>query len=103
MSKTLRPYRDFTKEEDPFPEGNEVILVGGDPDIVRVGSQATPNGFMFDVWIPNDARYYNTSNPVYFLNALNVDSHAAASAETWDSATGGSSFGVMAVAPSHEW
>jgi hypothetical protein len=61
MSKTLRPYRDFTKEEDPFPEGNEAILVGGDPDIVRVGSQATPNGFMFDVWIPNDARYYNTA------------------------------------------
>ena len=61
MSKTLRPYRDFTKEEDPFPEGNEVILVGGDPDIVRVGSQATQTGFMFDVWIPNDARYYNTA------------------------------------------
>ena len=57
LSRTFRSYHDFTKQEE-VPAGREVILVGGDPDIVFVGTQAAPDGFLYDVWVPNDARYY---------------------------------------------
>jgi hypothetical protein len=41
-----------------------VILVGGDPDIVYVGTQSSPSGFLFDVWVPNDSRYYSRAKDV---------------------------------------
>lgn len=58
LTRTFRPYRDYTQKPDEVPSGREVILVGGEPEIVYVGSQVSPNGFIYDVWVPNDARYY---------------------------------------------
>lgn len=64
LSRTFRPYRDFTQAQDQLPAGREVLLVGGDPDIVFVGTQSSPDGFLYDVWVPNDARYYNRAKAV---------------------------------------
>lgn len=77
LSRTFRSYRDYTKTED-IPAGREVILVGGDPDIVCVGTQVAPDGFLYDVWVPNDARYYTRAKDVVAagrlpLGALVVD------------------------------
>lgn len=59
LSRTLRPYRDFTQAQAELPQGREVILLGGDPEIVYVGAQYSQSGFLYDIWVPNDARYYN--------------------------------------------
>lgn len=58
-SKTFRTFKDFTKPNETFPAGKEVMLVGGDPEIVYVGTQAAPNGLLLDVWVPNTANNYN--------------------------------------------
>ena len=62
-ARAIRPYRDFTVDRvdgtDHLAYGREVILVGGEPDVVCVGSQVAPDGYVYDVWVPNDARYYS--------------------------------------------
>lgn len=73
LSQTLRPYRDYTQQTEIYT-GREVLLVGGNPDIVYVGTQLAPNGFLYDVWIPNDARYYNRARAVVSENRLPMGS-----------------------------
>lgn len=59
LGKAIRPYRDYTVADSNIPEsGNEVILVGGDPDIVLAGMQPSPDGFVYEAWVPNSVRYY---------------------------------------------
>ena len=58
-SSVIRPNKDFSG--DPLVESGlnkddrEVILVGGNPDIVPIGSLCTHFGTLFRVWVPNDA------------------------------------------------
>jgi hypothetical protein len=78
LSRTLRPYRDFTQAQSELPQGREVILLGGDPEIVYVGAQYSQSGFLYDIWVPNDARYYNrakkaVSDGILPLGQLVVD------------------------------
>ena len=78
LSRTLRPYRDFTQAQAELPQGREVILLGGDPEIVYVGAQYSQSGFLYDIWVPNDARYYNrakkaVSDGILPLGQLVVD------------------------------
>ena len=78
LTRTFRPYRDYTQQQDDLPSGREVILVGGEPEIVCVGLQSAPNGFIYDVWVPNDARYYARAKEVVEncripMGALSVD------------------------------
>ena len=75
LSRTLRPYRDFTQSTE-IHNGREVLLVGGDPDIVYIGTQAGPDGFLYDVWVPNDARYYTIAKGVVDENRLPLGSFA---------------------------
>ena len=74
VSKAIRPYRDYTADRvdgtDGGMVGNEVILVGGDPDIVPVGMQTAPDGYTYDVWVPNDARYYSRASAAVSACAL---------------------------------
>ena len=39
-----------------------------------VGTQLAPDGFLYDVWIPNDARYYNRARAVVSENRLPMGS-----------------------------
>ena len=78
LSRTLRPYRDFTQAQAELPQGREVILLGGEPEIVYVGAQYSQSGFLYDIWVPNDARYYNrakqaVSDGILPLGQLVVD------------------------------
>ena len=61
-SMFIRPDKDFMggepyEESGPVPGGYEVILVGGDPDVVCIGGFCTVDGCMFDVWVPNEKWY----------------------------------------------
>jgi hypothetical protein len=52
--------------------------LGGDPEIVYVGAQYSQSGFLYDIWVPNDARYYNrakkaVSDGILPLGQLVVD------------------------------
>lgn len=62
VSRAIRPNKEFgndpLNEVDRLPEGMEVLLIGGEPDIVPLGTMANKNGMLFDVWIPNQRRYY---------------------------------------------
>ena len=59
LAKAIRPYRDFTVADANIPTaGREVVLVGGDPDVVLAGVQPSPDGFVYEAWVPNSARYY---------------------------------------------
>lgn len=64
-SKAIRNYKDFSKnpldEVSDRADGKEVILVGGDPDIVCVGDVVSFEGYVYDAWIPNDVRYYRNA------------------------------------------
>lgn len=59
LGKAIRPYKDFTVAGNNIPKhGKEVILVGGDPDIVLAGVQTSLDGFVYEAWVPNVAKYY---------------------------------------------
>ena len=74
VSVAIRPYRDFTADRVDGTEaagyGNEVVLVGGDPEIVPVGMQTAPDGYTYDVWVPNDARYFSRARAAVSACAL---------------------------------
>lgn len=60
-SAMIRPNKDFMGGEpdvEDWKEGArgpiEVILCGGNPDIVCVGSIASIDGCIFDIWVPNE-------------------------------------------------
>ena len=63
-SAMFRPDKDFIGGE-PDAENDrdgvhgriEVILCGGDPDIVCIGSICSLDGWLFSVWVPNEAKY----------------------------------------------
>lgn len=63
-SAMFRPNKDFMGGE-PFQENDtdgiggrfEVLLVGGNPDIVPVGTLTSMDGWMFTAWVPNEAKY----------------------------------------------
>lgn len=78
LSTTFRPYRDYSDSSHaPVPydsAGREVILVGGEPDIVFLGTQVTLNGFLCDVWIPNDSRYYSIAKSIVDSKTLPLGS-----------------------------
>jgi len=63
-ARAIRAYRDYEDNTDSGFSGSEVILVGGDPDVVPVGNQIAPNGYVYEVWVPNDARYYYRAKEV---------------------------------------
>ena len=73
-AKAIRPYRDFTADRvdgtDGLAGGREVILVGGYPDVVCVGTQVSPDGYAYDVWVPNDARYYSRAKAAVSASML---------------------------------
>lgn len=63
-SAMFRPNKDFMGGEpdvEDWKEGErgpiEVILCGGNPDIVCVGGICSMDGWMFDVWVPNEVDY----------------------------------------------
>lgn len=62
VSRSIRPMKDFRfnpVEEHGVPDGmREVLLVGGFPEIVPVGSLCSVTGDMFNVWVPNDKMRY---------------------------------------------
>ena len=63
-SAMFRPDKDFIGGE-PYNEDDhdgvagriEVLLCGGNPDIVCIGSVCSMDGWMFSVWVPNEAEY----------------------------------------------
>lgn len=62
QSKMIRRMKDFSQnplDEMNIPEGmQEIVMLGGDPDIVNIGSFTTVTGVMYEVWVPNEARNY---------------------------------------------
>lgn len=62
-SAMFRPDKDFMGgepdvEDDKENRGRiEVLLCGGNPEIVCVGSLCGADGWMFRVWVPNEAGY----------------------------------------------
>lgn len=66
VSLAIRPNKDFAtgdtmNENASLPDGMEILLVGGEPDLVSVGTVCTPNGCMFDVWVPNRKNFYKSA------------------------------------------
>ena len=65
VSRSIRPNKEFgndpLNEIDKLPDGMEVLLMGGEPDVVPVGTLANPVGMLFDVWVPNHKRYYKSA------------------------------------------
>lgn len=65
VSRSIRPNKEFgndpLNEIDKLPDGMEVLLMGGEPDVVPVGTLANPVGMLFDVWVPNHRRYYKSA------------------------------------------
>lgn len=65
VSRSIRPNKEFgndpLNEIDKLPNGMEVLLIGGEPDVVPVGTLANPVGMLFDVWVPNHKRYYKSA------------------------------------------
>lgn len=62
VSRSIRPNKEFRddplNEVDKLPNGMEVLLIGGEPDVVPIGTLANNAGFLFDVWVPNHKKYY---------------------------------------------
>lgn len=63
-SAMFRPDKDFMggepdveNDRDGIGGRVEVILCGGNPDIVCIGSICSLDGWMFNVWVPNEAGY----------------------------------------------
>lgn len=71
VSRSIRPNKEFRddplNEVDKLPDGMEILLIGGEPDIVPIGTMANNAGFLFDVWVPNHRRYYKLA--MDFLSA----------------------------------
>ena len=63
-SAMFRPDKDFMGGE-PYSENDidgtrgkiEVLLCGGNPDIVCIGSVCSADGWVFNVWVPNERGY----------------------------------------------
>lgn len=82
QSKMIRRMKDFSQnplDEMNIPEGlQEVVMLGGDPDIVTIGSFTTSNGIMYEVWVPNEARNYWLGQKILAegwlpVNSFNLD------------------------------
>lgn len=63
-SAMFRPDKDFIggepdveNDKDGVGGRIEVLLCGGNPDIVCIGSICSIDGWMFNVWVPNEAGY----------------------------------------------
>lgn len=63
-SAMFRPDKDFMggepdveNDRDGISGRIEVILCGGNPDIVCIGTICSIDGWMFNVWVPNEAGY----------------------------------------------
>lgn len=63
-SAMFRPDKDFMggepdveNDRDGIRGRIEVLLCGGNPDIVCIGSICGIDGWMFNVWVPNEAEY----------------------------------------------
>lgn len=78
-SALIRDDKDFIGGEPDRQNGirqgkYEVILFGGDPDIVQVGAHSSLYGDMFCVWVPNDARFIECAKNMLMQGDLPRDS-----------------------------
>lgn len=69
VSRAIRPMKDYRfnpVEELGVPSGmHEVLLVGGFPEVVPLGSLCSRNGDMFNVWVPNDTTEYTRAAHIF--------------------------------------
>ena len=77
VSLSIRPNKDFTKdplnENANLPNGMEVLLVGGEPDVVSIGTICNMKGYLFDVWVPNTKRFYKAGMDMMANGVVPVD------------------------------
>ena len=68
QSKIIRRLKDFSTnpvDERSIPEGmQEIVLLGGDPDIVQLGDFVNNQGCLYSVWVPNEPRNYWLGNKI---------------------------------------
>lgn len=68
-SRMIRTTKDFVGGnpyiENGIPEGKtEVILYGGNPDIVQLGDFCTKDGNIFGVWVPNGEKFVKKGSEI---------------------------------------
>jgi hypothetical protein len=78
QSKIIRRLKDFSTnpvDERSIPEGmQEIVLLGGDPDIVQLGDFVNNQGCLYSVWVPNEPRNYWLGNKILEEEWLPVNS-----------------------------
>lgn len=78
QSKMIRRLKDFSTnpvDERSIPEGmQEIVLLGGDPDIVQLGDFVNNQGCLYSVWVPNEPRNYWLGNKILEEEWLPVNS-----------------------------
>jgi len=77
VSRAIRPNKEYRddplNEVDNLPNGMEVLLIGGEPDIVPIGTLVNKAGFLFDVWVPNHRQYYKMAMKYLYTGCVPND------------------------------
>lgn len=79
-SAMFRPDKDFMGGEPDVENDRdgvrgriEVLLCGGDPDIVCIGAICGLDGWLFNVWVPNEAEYIDCGTKMLAQNDIPHD------------------------------